>query len=454
METNVINNHLKINIRKINRDNSPNKMGSSDNDALPYLHELGIKLETKEIPMQFLDNRTEFIHRWAPYVQGFSASFVQSQFDLYKSMYPEPVILDPFSGCGTVLVQSKINGYKSFGTELNPLLQFVANVKLSTWDVSPGKLVWTYENLRKNIQAQAPEFLESETHFNKGVLHNLLTIKGGIDALPIFTEEDKKIRDLLLLAFSSILIDCSNLVRGPCLGYSKTKKVNDDAPFELMIKKVMNIASDLRIIQTNFIRRINVESRVILSNAKDYEHEYNFDLVITSPPYMNGLDYVINYKIEMAWLGFAENQKQLKKIKDEMVVCDNVSKGLVKDFSISQKTYTNEWIENIKTDIARNIEIRGSYRRMDMPLITHKYFDDMYQVIENVAKSMKSGGRFILVVGDSLIADVYIPTDLLIAKIGKDLGLEIERVEKARSRRSGQIRSYKLRESIITLRKS
>jgi hypothetical protein len=46
---------------------------------------------------------------------------------------------------------------------------------------------------------------------------------------------------------------------------------------------------------------------------------------------------------------------------------------------------------------------------------------------------------------------VYVPTDLLIAKIGLDLGLDVEKIEKARERRSGQIRSYKLRESIITL---
>jgi len=91
--------------------------------------------------------------------------------------------------------------------------------------------------------------------------------------------------------------------------------------------------------------------------------------------------------------------------------------------------------------------------RQDMPFIVHKYFDDMYKVFKKVVNKINNNGRFILVVGDSLIADVYVPTDLLIARIGKDLGLTIEKVEKARNRRSGQIRSYKLRETIITLRK-
>ena len=88
-----------------------------------------------------------------------------------------------------------------------------------------------------------------------------------------------------------------------------------------------------------------------------------------------------------------------------------------------------------------------------MPEIIHKYFDDMYKIMKNVTVAIKPGGRFILVLGDSLIADVYLPTDLLLAKIGKELGLSIEKVEKVRTRRSGQIRSYKLRETIVTLRK-
>ena len=53
-------------------------------------------------PIQFTPNINEHIHRWAPYVQGFSASFVQSILDRHKKEYPDPVVLDPFAGCGTV----------------------------------------------------------------------------------------------------------------------------------------------------------------------------------------------------------------------------------------------------------------------------------------------------------------------------------------------------------------
>ena len=75
---------------------------------------------------------------------------------------------------------------------------------------------------------------------------------------------------------------------------------------------------------------MSVPAEIVLANSMTYQYHINYDFVVTSPPYMNGLDYVMNYKIEMGWLGFAENHKELKKIKDAMVVCDNVSKGLVR----------------------------------------------------------------------------------------------------------------------------
>lgn len=444
---------VKLDARKLNILNSPKKGGSSSLDSLPYLKELNVTIIENTQPIQFTPNINEHIHRWAPYVQGFSALFVQTILDQYKKVYRHPVILDPFAGCGTVLVQAKLNGYRSIGTELNPLLQFIANTKLNSWDVSPKYLLKTYKEIPRDKMRPAPRFLKSTSQFRAPVLRNLEIIKGGIASLPARTEKQKKANDLLKLAFSAILVDCSNLKRSPCLGYVKNKVVHESTPFVLFNQKVQEIADDLRLIQWQYNDYIYTESKVVCSNAMSFRHKNKFELAITSPPYMNGLDYVMNYKIEMGWLEFVRCQKDLKKIKDDMVVCDNVSKGLIRRFYDSSSTYTNRWIENIKADIQKNIARRGAYRRQDMPYIVHKYFDDIYKVMKNVVSSLKSGGRFILVVGDSLIADVYIPTDLLIAKIGLDLGMKIERIEKARERRSGQIRSYKLRESIITLLK-
>ena len=333
-------------------------------------------------------------------------------------------------------------------------MKLIADTKINSWNVDPELLLRLYSSIPKDSRTPAPDFLKSENQFNKGVLKNLEFLKGGIDRITAKTKEQNKARNLILLAFSAILIDCSNLKRTPCLGYWKNKTVPDDAPWTLMERKIQEIYNDLIILQKDYKKKIKTESTVCLANTMEYRHDDNFDLVITSPPYMNGLDYVMNYKIEMAWLGFTKEAKDAKKVKDNLVVCDNVSKGLIRKFVQAESKYTNEWLEEIKSNIETNISRRGNYRRSDMPHIVHKYFDDMYKVMDNVIHALKPNGRFVLVVGDSLIADVYVPTDLLLARIGAELGLDIERIERARNRYSGQIRNYKLRETIITLKKA
>ncbi len=441
-----------LSVRQFNIIRSPKQNGTARDDSIPYLAELGIEIIPMPQPIQFQKNSTERVHRWSPYVQGFSSEFVQRTIEQYQSEYKTPVIFDPFAGSGTVLVQSKMNQYETYGVELNPLLHFIANTKIKTWHIDPDKLLNIYSKLSGNDDYNAPEFLKSEQHFRPGVLRNLEKIKSGIDQFTPTTDDEKSIKDLMLVAFSSILIECSNLKRSPCLGYARDKNVPDEAPFHLFAKKIREISADIKFLQAT-LKNIHSKSEVYLANSKDFHHKNRYDLVITSPPYMNGLDYVMNYKIEMGWLGFAENHQQLKKVKDDMVVCDNVSKGLVKKFHNENERYTNDWLEAIKVNIQKNIEKRGRYRRSDMPDIVHKYFDDLHVIMKNVTAAINPGGRFILVVGDSLIADVYVPTDLLLARIGKELGLSIEKVVKARTRRSGQIRSYQLRESIVTLKK-
>lgn len=444
--------------RRVNIIRSPKQFGNSDDDSIPYLLELGKELTPSLQPIQFQQNTNEPIHRWSPYVQGFSAYFVQRTLDRYKSEYANPFILDPFAGSGTVLVQSKLNGYPSLGIEINPLLHFIASTKVGSWKISPYRLLELAQSIIKSENqdisksSSAPSFLRSEKHFDAKVLNNLKRLKSSIEEIQFLREEDKLIKEMLLLAFASILIDCSKLKRSPCLGYCKTKQVDSNAPYRLFLSKVEQMVEDLSLLQIQYQNILDTQSTVILGNSNEIELSEEVDLIITSPPYMNGMDYVMNYKIEMGWLGFGESYSDLKRLKDNMVVCDNVSKGLVREFELS-KRYTNPWIEQIKIEIKNRILNRGNYRRTDMPEIVHKYFDDMYKVIRNIVQYLRINGRLIMVVGDSLIADTYIPTDLILARIGEELGLRIELLEKARERRSGQIRSYRLRETIITLRK-
>lgn len=451
-------------------------LDDSDWDAVPYLRELGIELIDARRRIQFNSNMRAPVHRWSPYVQGFSAEFVYSVLKKYWETYQldkrdDALVYDPFAGVGTVLVEARKRGVRcSMGTELNPLLAFLANTKLQTWQVPPEKVLRAWESLDRTAWFPAPRFLESDRHFRPEVLTNLQILRGAIEKIPC-----QDVQDIFKVAFASILIDCSNLKRTPCLGYWSGKVVAPNAPWTLMEAKVGQIAEDLEVLQAEYKSRYanSILAQVCIADAKDLVPP-PLALVITSPPYMNGLDYVMNYKIEMGWLGFLDSHWQAREIKNRMVACDNISPKVTAEFARQPGRYSDPWLTHILERISYNIEHWAEghaqkriprrrkspprtkaggrrYRRGDMPLIVHKYFDDMYQVMAKLTRALLPGGRIILVLGDSFIADVYVPTDLITAKMGLALGLQVESVEKVRTRRSGQIRSYKLRESVVTL---
>ena len=207
---------------------------------------------------------------------------------------------------------------------------------------------------------------------------------------------------------------------------------------------------DLSVVQKNV--KNQGESEIILGDAKKINlSPETFHIAITSPPYVNGMDYIINYKIEMAWLGLVRDYRDLYEFKKHMVACDNIPKKVTRSFSSTTNSYEDEWLEDIVDRIEKRIKQKGNYRRDDMHIIVRKYFDDIYQIFSKVYDSLKEGGHFVVVIGDSLIAGVYVPADLILARMGKEIGFSIESVEKARQRRSGQRRDFILRECIVTL---
>ena len=279
-------------------------------------------------------------------------------------------------------------------------------------------------------------------------MNNLLKIKQFILDLQ---EKNDPCFPFFKLALGSILIRSSRLTRSPSLGYPRKEKiVSPNDPYIFYIEKISQIISDLEWAQKNTkntteCQIINGDSRKI----KEYGHK--IDMAITSPPYVNGMDYVINYKIENAWLDFAKTYGELKELKDKMFVCDNVSKSLFRNYTPQYKG--DPWLDEISESIQKRIEQKGNYRRNDMHNLVRRYFDDIFPVLENVYNNLRSGGKFHIVIGDSLIAGIYVPADLLIGRMGANIGFKFEEVMFARTRHSGQRHDFKLHESIVVLSK-
>ncbi len=411
--------------------------------------EFEVKIGARAGEIQFNPNEKRPVHRWWPYVQGFSAGFVNETCHRF-GIGTESTILDPFCGSGTVPVAARLLGAKGIGIDMMPIAAFVAQAK-GEWDVDPNRLLRAAQIAVANRSPPTlskPFLKETDRQFSPEILAALLRLKENIWAV-----RESPTKSLLKLAFASVLIDSSNLKRAPCLGYTKKLGLSADTPIRLFLENAHRIVSDLVTLQS---RRASWGPRVEihLGNAALVRlPRDSVDLAITSPPYVNGMDYVMNYKIDLAWMEYIDSYDRLAELRASMVACDNIPRGTAAGHRPSQSVLADDWLTYISKSVDGNVLAKGSYRRDDMGAIVTKYFDDLVPVIRNVYNALKPGGRFVIVNGDSLMAGTYIPGDMLFARLASRIGFIVEGFEVARTRRSGQRRGFMLRESISTLRK-
>jgi DNA modification methylase len=409
-------------------------------DAVPYEGEI-----------QFRPNTEEPIHRWWPYVQGFSAGFVRNVASRY-AIGPGARVFDPYAGSGTVPVVARALGAEGVGVELMPISAFVATAK-QIWDVAPEELVRAGDALLRSsassTRAPLPFLRETARQFAPGPLDSLRRLRGSLEA----SDSPKPVRTLLQLAFARILVPSSRMRRSPCLGYGPKPVIPRSGPNRFFREAVDRMAEDLARLQEHrdswgppaTIREEDSRNAALPAGS--------VDLAVTSPPYVNGMDYVMNYKIELAWLGFANSYGDLRLLKGRMVACDNLPRQAALHGLTDPGVQEDAWLVEILGKIRQNLASKLSYRRNDMDAVVASYFADLRPTIARVFDGLRPGGRFVIVNGDSLMAGTYVPGDLLFARIAERAGFAVERFEIARTRRSGQRREFLLRESILTLRK-
>jgi len=174
----------------------------------------------------FAKNKNLPLHRWVPWIAGFSADFVDDAIEKYlPERNGESWVLDPFAGVGTTLVESYLSGLNVIGFEINPYAALATKIKLNAMRISVHDLtarIATFERfmekaetgrLKRDPRSQAPIGFSGRTQlFSPKVQRKVLYALDFISSI-----EDSTLRDIFRLGLGSVMVSFSNYSYEPSL---------------------------------------------------------------------------------------------------------------------------------------------------------------------------------------------------------------------------------------------
>ncbi len=420
----------------------------------------------------FASNKTLPVHRWVPWIAGFSSDFVRQALEKYLDN--KATVLDPFAGVGTTLVESIRLGHNAIGFEINPYAALACRIKLNARlidvvslrkEISKCSEFYKEKSIVDYIpQSLPPEgFHTRDDFYSPKVLHKVLIVQDFISTI-----EDVNIRDLFKLAFAATMVRYSNYSYEPSLGRrvsSGKSEILDFPVWETILCKLAEVAEDVIWLQSqvsNQTLRTSVTNDSFF-NYKQYLEPQSVDLIVTSPPYLNNYHYNRNTRPQMYWLGYAGKPKDLKSL-------ENANFGKYWQ-TVREQEYLGLDFSLPNTDIEQRLGLLRSinpekkvYGGNGWANYAASYFNDCRRLAIGIYYCLKPGGIALIVIGNSILQGITIPTDQYFAKIAESEGLELVEIHLPRATRVGNSiiqssvravkaeKSHQLYEAVVELR--
>jgi len=425
--------------------------------------------EIKNSQKNKLDHSDRQFHDWYRFVLSYPPHLVRRYLNEF-GLRENDIVLDPFCGTGTTLIEAKFQKVPSIGIEANPFAHFASSVK-TNWNIDSVELYKIAKEIKefaiKEIGKQGITDMPSPKNSKVINLRGLskeqekLILKDSLSSLPLHkclilldkinTHKNTPYYKYLALALAnSAVFNFSNLRFGPEVGVGKIK--SDAAvilPWFIQISKFIKDLEQARIFSTEtFSQSFLSDSR----NLKEQLNDYKISAVITSPPYPNEKDYTRTTRLESVLLGFINSSEELKKLKKTFlrsntrgVYKDDDDDEYIKSFPQIQRIAAE--IENKRIELGKTSGFEKLYHR-----VTKLYFGGIAKHLMELKSILKPNAYLAYVVGDQAsYLRVMIRTGQLIAEIAQSLGYEFIRTDLFRTRFSTATKSD-LNEEVVILR--
>ncbi|HXP63637.1 MAG TPA: DNA methyltransferase [Dongiaceae bacterium] len=355
------------------------------------------------------------------------------------------VVLDPFCGVGTTLIEAMRCGHAAIGFEVNPYAALATRAKCEAAALSPSQVNACIRKFEEYMRqplgdagsAAAPEHFRSRIpFFGPRARAKVLKALGFIRRLPV-----SPVQDLFSIAFGSVMVSLSNYSYEPSLGTRPAagRPLQHDAPVaESIVTKLLAMNSDVAWFREELGRFASrPQGRVIpdsFLDALQHLEPASVDLLVTSPPYLNNYHYVRNTRPQLFWLGLVSRPGELKRLERQ-----NFGKywQTVRELESVPLDFEHPGLEGLLAQLRLVGVERGSYGGRGWANYAASYFNDTNRFCHVASRLLKPQARAVVVVGNSILQGVEIPIDHILAGLASRHGLLVESLHVVRQKRVG-----------------
>jgi len=326
-----------------------------------------------------------------------------------KQLTRGSLLLDPMTGSGTVVREASEKGHTAIGFDLDPLAVLMSKVwttPINTQDLRRAANEVATEAMDLRVEDVSLPWIDSDEEtlkfidywFGEGQQHDLRKLSGILDAMR------GRIRDALRIALSRIIITKK---RGASLAWdvshSRPHRVRDVNDFPVI---------------TEFLRSVEFLAKkfekqpppggvsVRRGDARDLRdvESCSIDAVVTSPPYLNAIDYLRGHRLALVWFGY-----QVAELRS------------VRSNSIGSDRHPNEDQEELITVVTNAMPILNMLPRKEKRMF-ERYVMDLTLMIDEIYRVLRRRGKAILVVGNSTLKSILIDNAQAVSIIAEQRG--------------------------------
>jgi hypothetical protein len=330
----------------------------------------------------------------------------------------ESRVLDPMMGSGTVLAMARAKGHRAVGFDVDPLAVLIS--KVWTTATYPEEIrdiaqsVFSVASVEfKNIsQGDAyPVNADEETSkFIRYWFDGYARRQLAALSIAIRTVKSEDTRNSLWCAFSRLIITKqAGASRAMDLSHSRPHRVYTTAPVKPFNKFLSAVE---RVVANSIDKRAadcGPETMVNCGDARSLPiPDGSIDLVLTSPPYLNAIDYMRCSKFSLVWMGYGVGELRLVRAKSVGTEIGNL-------------TLEDKGIRSIISALKLEPKLGQRNER-----ILAKYIFDMRSAVSEVGRVLASQGKAVYVVGENTLKGTYIRTSVIVLKLAELAGLALD----------------------------